>query len=123
MSAADVMRLNAIIAEDSAAKEERAENGDYDDVTECGLRIDPDTCSLEVAGESGAIDQLPEEFLVELGKLIGAAGEPYMQVEYAYEPPGGGECRIHPDGRIEYPILVYGATMAELNDANRKSKG
>jgi hypothetical protein len=64
--------------------------------------------------ENGTADQIPPDFRKEFGKVIRAAGKPYLEVGWAAtcdrECPGshhGGEWRLYPDGSIVLAELVY----------------
>jgi hypothetical protein len=65
-------------------------------------------------GESSTPDDLSEEFLKALGKLIGAAGLPYLEVgcaftcdKYRAGSHGGNDFRIYPDGRLISALKVW----------------
>jgi len=59
-------------------------------------------------------ENLPESFLKELGKLIAKTRRKYWEFGYAFTCDkmrpgefGGGQFRIHTDGRIEYPEIKW----------------
>ena len=102
MSEEDIERLNKILSDAEDAGEE-------DHEFQSGLRLvgGGGHAALATVDDNSDLDQLPPQFLVELGKLIASGGMPYAEVEFSHTPPGGGNCRIYPDGKVDYPRLVW----------------
>jgi len=79
------------------------------------LIYEDDTCEFYMYADDGMyVEDLPEEFLKELGKLIAKNNRGFLTFGYActcdkMRPGefGGGEFRITKAGEVVYPEIVY----------------
>lgn len=101
-----------LINHDAAAHEAEDDDGPGP----CGLAFEfyGGQGHLVTRDESSSLGGLPDAFLEKLGEVIAANNLPYLEVGYAHTGDklrpgtcGGGEARIFPDGRMEFPRIVW----------------
>ena len=79
-----------------------------------GFEVEAAKEGIYLFAGDGREDDLPRPFLRALGKILKKAGLPFLRVGYACTADreaagsqGGGEFRIHQDGKIESPVLFW----------------
>lgn len=80
------------------------------------LAISPDgnVSRVFLFSSQGDIDALPKDFLAEFGNAIDNSGRKYLDIGFACTADreavgtcGGGTVRIHRNGKIEHPQVIW----------------